>query len=179
MAKENGNGRLAILVGGGPAPGINGVISAATIEAVNQGTEVIGFREGFKWLAQGNTEHYQPLTIKDVKDIALRGGSILGTSRANPAKSDADMNTVLQILHGLNVTAHIFYHDDAMALLLGDPVVMTYYPRPRTRAEAADWIRWNEDNYARDGFGLWILHDEEGSFLGDCGLTWQRVDGLT
>ncbi len=44
-------GRLGILVGGGPAPGINGVIAAATIEGINQGYEVIGFRDGFKWLA--------------------------------------------------------------------------------------------------------------------------------
>ena len=45
-------GRLGILVGGGPAPGINGVIAAATIEGINQGFEVIGFRDGFKWLAR-------------------------------------------------------------------------------------------------------------------------------
>ena len=37
---------LAILVGGGPAPGLNGVIAAATIEGINQGYEVIGFRDG-------------------------------------------------------------------------------------------------------------------------------------
>jgi RimJ/RimL family protein N-acetyltransferase len=67
---------------------------------------------------------------------------------------------------------------DDMARLLGDPDVMTHYPRPRTREEAAAWIRWNQDNYARDGFGLWILHDREGNFLGDCGLTWQRVNGV-
>lgn len=69
-------------------------------------------------------------------------------------------------------------HDlDAMARLLGDPAVMAYYPRPKDRDEALAWIRWNEDNYARDGFGLWVLHDEEGRFVGDCGLTWQTVDG--
>ena len=48
-------GRLGILVGGGPAPGINGVIAAATIEGINNGFEVIGFRDGFKYLAQGDT----------------------------------------------------------------------------------------------------------------------------
>ena len=68
---------------------------------------------------------------------------------------------------------------DDMARLLGDPVVMAYYPRPRSRDEAAGWIRWNEANYARDGFGLWILHDGDGRFVGDCGLTWQTVDGVT
>jgi RimJ/RimL family protein N-acetyltransferase len=66
---------------------------------------------------------------------------------------------------------------DDMAALLGDPTVMVWYPRPKTRDEAADWIRWNLANYERDGFGLWVLHDRAGEFVGDCGLTWQRVDG--
>lgn len=65
---------------------------------------------------------------------------------------------------------------DDMARLLGDPVVMAHYPRPRSRDEVLAWIRWNEANYARDGFGLWILHDAEDHFVGDCGLTWQLVD---
>lgn len=66
---------------------------------------------------------------------------------------------------------------DDMARLLGDPLVMTFYPRAKTRNEAADWIWWNVDNYARDGFGLWVLHDRDDEFVGDCGLTWQTVDG--
>jgi len=40
-------GNLAILVGGGPAPGINSVISAATIEAINEGFNVFGVQDGF------------------------------------------------------------------------------------------------------------------------------------
>jgi RimJ/RimL family protein N-acetyltransferase len=67
---------------------------------------------------------------------------------------------------------------DNMTTLLGSPVVMAYYPRPKTRDEAAGWVAWNEENYARDGFGLWILHDSSGAFVGDCGLTWQVVDGV-
>lgn len=67
---------------------------------------------------------------------------------------------------------------DDMAALLGSSEVMAYYPRPKTRDEAAAWIAWNEENYARDGFGLWILHDSSGAFVGDCGLTWQVVDGV-
>ena len=51
---------------------------------------------------------------------------------------------------------------DDMSRLLGDPQVMAFYPRTRTREEAADWISWNERDYARDGYGLWILHDEDG-----------------
>jgi len=42
--------RLAILVGGGPAPGINSVIGAATIRGVLEGVEVLGIRDGFEWL---------------------------------------------------------------------------------------------------------------------------------
>jgi len=46
---------LGILVGGGPAPGINGVISSAAIEAINCGLRVVGLRDGYRWLAEGNT----------------------------------------------------------------------------------------------------------------------------
>lgn len=66
---------------------------------------------------------------------------------------------------------------DNMAALLGDPLVMTYYPAPKTRDEAAEWIAWNEENYAEFGYGLWIVETLEGTFLGDCGLTWQDVNG--
>ncbi|GAA4699965.1 GNAT family N-acetyltransferase [Nocardioides nanhaiensis] len=64
---------------------------------------------------------------------------------------------------------------DAMAGLLGDPDVMRYYPRPRTREEARAWIDWNRRSYAEHGYGLWVLETHEGEFVGDCGLTWQPV----
>jgi 6-phosphofructokinase 1 len=96
-------GRVALLVGGGPAPGINGVISAVTIEAVEQGFEVIGFRDGFQWLVEGSVDHHVRLAIDDVKQIALRGGSYLRTSRTNPTKSEEAMRNVLNILQRLEV----------------------------------------------------------------------------
>jgi len=68
---------------------------------------------------------------------------------------------------------------DDMALLLGDPDVMAYYPRPKTRQEAAQWIDWNRGLYRTHGFGLWLLTAEDGVFIGDCGLTPQVVDGVT
>lgn len=68
---------------------------------------------------------------------------------------------------------------DNMTALLGDPAVMTYYPAPKTRDEAARWIAWNEANYATHGYGLWIVETFDGDFLGDCGLTWQQVNGRT
>jgi 6-phosphofructokinase 1 len=52
---DSTRGKLGIVVGGGPAPGINGVISSVTIEAINRGLEVVGIRDGFKYLATGDT----------------------------------------------------------------------------------------------------------------------------
>ena len=66
-----------------------------------------------------------------------------------------------------------------MAALLGDPEVMTYYPRPKTRQEAAQWIDWNRRLYRTRGYGLWLLTTAAGDFAGDCGLTPQVVDGVT
>lgn len=67
---------------------------------------------------------------------------------------------------------------DDMAALLGDPDVMTYYPAPRTRAEALLWIDWNRGLYHSRGHGLWIISvTATGEFTGDCGLTPQFIDG--
>ncbi|MSU58968.1 MAG: 6-phosphofructokinase [Pedosphaera sp.] len=115
MANGMKRGKLGVLVGGGPAPGINGVIAAATIEGINEGFEVIGFRDGFKWLAQGDTQHYTRLTIDDVKAIHLRGGSILGTARTNPAKSENSMHNVLDVLQKLGVASLVTIGGDDTA----------------------------------------------------------------
>ena len=88
-------GKLAILVGGGPAPGINSVIAAATIRAAFQGVEVIGIQDGFEWLMQRHVDRARPLTIDDVSRIHFRGGSILGISRANPTKDPKYLDVVL------------------------------------------------------------------------------------
>ena len=51
------NSNVGILVGGGPAPGINGVISAVTFEARTRARKVIGIYDGFQWLMRGDTTH--------------------------------------------------------------------------------------------------------------------------
>jgi ATP-dependent phosphofructokinase / diphosphate-dependent phosphofructokinase len=77
---------MGIVVGGGPAPGINGVIGAAAIEAVNNGLRVLGFYDGFSHLV---AEEFDPkkdvreLTIAEMSRIHFDGGSILRTSRTN------------------------------------------------------------------------------------------------
>ena len=78
--------KLGIVVGGGPAPGINAVIGAATIEAINQGLEVVGFYDGFKWLSSEDfdaSRHTTSLKIATVSRIHFEGGSILRTSRVS------------------------------------------------------------------------------------------------
>jgi RimJ/RimL family protein N-acetyltransferase len=68
---------------------------------------------------------------------------------------------------------------DAMSELLGDPEVMRYYPAPKSRDEAKAWIGWNQRLYRERGFGLWAVALRATSeFVGDCGLTPQRVDGV-
>jgi 6-phosphofructokinase 1 len=94
---------LAILVGGGPAPGINAVISAATIEARNHGLRVIGCYDGFKWLAQGDTQHVVDLQINDTSRIHFDGGSIIRTSRTNPTRSPDGVKNVGDALKRLGV----------------------------------------------------------------------------
>jgi len=68
------NKKLGILVGGGPAPGINSVIGAATICARLKNVEVLGIQDGFKWIMTGDIHHVTPLEIEDVSRIHFRGG---------------------------------------------------------------------------------------------------------
>src|SRR5579872_5618763 len=94
---------LAILVGGGPAPGINGVIASATIEASNRGMRVIGIYDGYRDLAAGRAPKTLELTIDNVARFHTTGGSILRTSRTNPAKDDTSLDHVIRTLTALGV----------------------------------------------------------------------------
>ena len=112
----NADKRLGILVGGGPAPGINTVISAATIEALNQGFEVIGIRDGFKHLVRRDLSGMQPLSIGDVSRVHLLGGSMLGTSRENPTKSPEATLAVIETLRQAGITHLVTIGGDDTAL---------------------------------------------------------------
>ena len=95
---------VAILVGGGPAPGINGVIASATIEAARCGMRVLGLYDGYRHIAAGDTGHVRELDAESVSRIHTTGGSILRTSRTNPAKDDATLRNCVRALHELGVT---------------------------------------------------------------------------
>jgi 6-phosphofructokinase 1 len=94
---------LAILVGGGPAPGINAVIAAATIEARNHGLRVLGCYDGFRWLLEGDVRQVVELDIGELSRIHFEGGSILRTSRTNPARTPEGIARVADTLKRLGV----------------------------------------------------------------------------
>jgi 6-phosphofructokinase 1 len=109
MAEEKskavaGAPKFAVLVGGGPAPGLNGVISAVTLRARAAGQEVLGLPYGYSEIMQGKLDGVRSLTAEDVRGIHLQGGAILGTSRANPTKQAAHLDRVVQSLGELGVS---------------------------------------------------------------------------
>jgi 6-phosphofructokinase 1 len=127
---------LAVLVGGGPAPGINGVIRSVTIQARNSGLRVLGLYDGFQWLAQGDATRHTELLIEDVSRIHYRGGSILRTSRSNPQKDPKQLAAVLRSLSELGVDFLVTIGGDdtatsAMKLqeLAGDQISIAHVPK--------------------------------------------------
>jgi 6-phosphofructokinase 1 len=107
--------KTAILVGGGPAPGINSVIGAATIRCCLEDVEVVGIRDGFESIMRGNIDHVTPLTIDAVSRIHFRGGSVIGTSRANPTTDATLLENVITSLLRLNVSQLITIGGDDTA----------------------------------------------------------------
>lgn len=106
---------VGILVGGGPAPGINGVIAAATIEARNRGWRVLGFYDGLRWLAEGITTQTCELRIRDVSRIHTTGGSILRISRGGNVHEPEIRQRTLAALRSLGVNALITIGGDGTA----------------------------------------------------------------
>jgi 6-phosphofructokinase 1 len=74
--------RIGIFTGGGDCPGLNAAIRAATRRAIGgHGWEVLGFRDGWRGVMEGDNHE---LTLESVQGILHRGGTILGSSGANP-----------------------------------------------------------------------------------------------
>ena len=98
-----GKKTVAILCGGGPAPGMNSVISAVTIEGRKNGWDVIGIYDGYSYLIK-DEKFFIPLTVDMVSRIHLDGGSIIRTARANPTQSEAKLHNVVNALIEMGVT---------------------------------------------------------------------------
>ena len=94
---------LGILVGGGPAPGINAVIAAATIEATRNGLRVVGILDGYQHLVRGDTTQVVELSAEGVARVQTTGGSILRTSRTNPAKDEQSLQNCITAMKKLGL----------------------------------------------------------------------------
>jgi ATP-dependent phosphofructokinase / diphosphate-dependent phosphofructokinase len=78
--------KVGVLTGGGDCPGLNAVIRAVARRSIDRGHEMVGVREGWLGLVDGN---FEPLGPREISGLLPRGGTILGTSRTNPYKLDA------------------------------------------------------------------------------------------
>jgi len=105
---------VGILVGGGPAPGINSVISAVTIRSILGGCEVVGIIDGFKWLMEDNVSHVRPLSIEEVSRIHFEEG-LVWYSRANPTKRAESLAHVLSSIKRLGITGLVTIGGDDTA----------------------------------------------------------------
>ena len=114
MAAEAAGNRIGILVGGGPAPGINGVIYAATMEAHKNQREIFGLYDGFKHLMDGEAVGI-PLLPETVAYIHQEGGSILHTARANPTRSEETLRRSVEALLKAGITSLVSIGGDDTA----------------------------------------------------------------
>ncbi len=122
--------RFGILVGGGPASGINGVIAAATTVATRRGHSVTGILDGFKWIMQGRTDRTLQLDEAAVAGLHLKGGSIIHTARANPTKQREHLENCVKALQTLGI--------DHLITIGGDDTATS---ASRVAAEASGRIR--------------------------------------
>src|SRR5687768_2034822 len=84
--------KVGVLTGGGDCPGLNAVIRAVTRRSLDRGCRVVGVRAGWRGLVEPRTEELGP---REISGILPRGGTIIGTSRTNPYKTDGGVERVL------------------------------------------------------------------------------------
>ncbi len=117
---------IGILTGGGDCPGLNAVIRAVVKTANLYGLNVIGIRNGWKGIVEGEVE---PLTEFSVTGILPKGGTILGTSRTNPLKSEENTQQMLTNIKKFGIDAIVAVGgDDTLSVAtrlhqMGIPVV--------------------------------------------------------
>jgi len=96
--------KIGILTGGGDCPGLNAVIRAVYRRAEQLGYEVIGINDGWRGLMEMDSA---PLTRERVSGIHLFGGTILGTSRTNPFKTENGPEIVAENMKKMDLYALI------------------------------------------------------------------------
>jgi ATP-dependent phosphofructokinase / diphosphate-dependent phosphofructokinase len=97
--------RVGVLTGGGDAPGLNAVIRAIVRKGIDDyGDAILGFKDGWRGPLESDVDQ---LTVDSIRGILPRGGTILGTSRTNPFKTDDGAQRVIENLRALKVDALI------------------------------------------------------------------------
>jgi 6-phosphofructokinase 1 len=95
---------VGVLTGGGDCPGLNAVIRAVARRSLDRGYEVVGVRDGWRGLVEGELE---ALDYRAISGILPRGGTVLGTTRTNPYKVDGGVERVREHLAGLDALVAI------------------------------------------------------------------------
>jgi RimJ/RimL family protein N-acetyltransferase len=89
---------------------------------------------------------------------------------------------VIEIVETRRLKLRRFAPDDLddLAAMVSDEDQMTFYPRPKTREEASEWISRNLTMYNECGFGFWLIESRQtSSFLGYCGMRPLLLDGAS
>jgi phosphofructokinase-like protein len=95
--------KVAILTGGGDAPGTNAVIRAVVRKGIDRyGYEMLGIKDGWRGLMDLEVV---PLSLNSVSGIMARGGTILGTSRTNPFKQEGGPQKIMDNIKKLGIDA--------------------------------------------------------------------------
>jgi len=97
--------RVGILTGGGDCPGLNAVIRAIVRKGIQDGHSFVGLANG--WAGAMDDSHAAELDHASTSGILHRGGTILGTSRTNPFKSDGGADRVKATLEAQGIEALI------------------------------------------------------------------------
>jgi len=95
--------RIGVLTGGGDCPGLNAAIRAITRRSIDgHKYDVLGIKNGWRGLIEGEVE---PLTLYSVSGILPKGGTILGTSRTNPFKSQESIQRLMDNVQKFEIDA--------------------------------------------------------------------------
>jgi len=108
--------RIGVLTGGGDCPGLNAVIRAVVRSSIHYDWDIVGIRNGWKGLINGETEL---LTDYAVSGILPKGGTILGSSRTNPYKNAEDVQKMKNNIKRFGIEALVAIGgDDTLGVAL-------------------------------------------------------------
>jgi 6-phosphofructokinase 1 len=118
--------KIGVLTGGGDCPGLNAVIRAVVRTSIQYDWEIIGIKNGWKGLRDGEIEL---LTDYSVSGILPKGGTIIGTSRTNPFKNEEDVQKIVDNIRKFGIDGLVAIGgDDTLGVALkfhemGVPIV--------------------------------------------------------